>query len=251
MAGWRVRRRRRVRQRPFPEAWGGTLECSVPIVARLPRVDREELNGWIHVLLDEKRFEGAAGLEMTERIRLIIAAQAAVLLLHRTSDVYPKLRSIIVYPGEYAVREEIETEDGFLERLDEARAGESWGTGALVLGWEEVERDLVSDCQSVVLHEFAHQFDAESGELNGAPVLADRELQRRWPEVMAAAYQRLADAAKREEETVLDPYGADDPAEFFAVAVEAFFLMPAALERAEPALYGLLRSFFRQDPARW
>jgi Mlc titration factor MtfA (ptsG expression regulator) len=110
---------------------------------------------------------------------------------------------------------------------------------------------LESDVQNVVLHEFAHQLDAESGETNGAPILPDRELRQRWADVMTDAFERLTDAVERDEETLLDPYGAEDPAEFFAVATEAFFLIPSELEEQEPELYAVLRDSFRQDPARW
>ena len=251
MLGWKERRRRRVRERPFPTAWRSVLEGSVPLYRRLPPEDRDELHGHVQVLLAEKRFEGTAGLEVTDRMRLIVAAQAAILLLHRPTDYFPKLVSVLLYPGEYSVREEIEADDGLVDEIDEARVGESWQTGTLILSWEEVERDLASDLQNVVLHEFAHQLDAESGETNGAPILADRELRQRWADVMSEAFERLTEAVERNEETLLDPYGAEDPAEFFAVATEAFFLLPAELEKDEPELYAVFRDSFRQDPARW
>lgn len=245
------RRRDRIRDRPFPSAWRSLLEGSVPLYRRLPTEDREELHGHVQVLLDEERFEGAAGLTVTDRMRLIVAAQAGVLLLHRPTDVFPKLVTVLLYPGEYSVREEVEDDHGLVEEIDEARAGESWRTGTLILSWEDVERDLGSDLQNVVLHEFAHQLDAESGDLNGAPILADRDLRSRWAGAMSGAFERLGEAVERDEETLLDPYGAEDPAEFFAVATEAFFLVPAELEGEGPALYAVLRDYYRQDPARW
>lgn len=251
MLGREQRRRDRIRGRPFPSAWRSLLEGSVPLYRRLSTEDREELHGHVQVLLDEKRFEGTAGLTVTDRMRLIVAAQAGVLLLHRPTYVFPKLVTVLLYPGEYSVQEEVETDHGLVEEIDEARVGESWRTGTLILSWEDVERDLTSDLQNVVLHEFAHQLDAESGELNGAPILADRSLRSRWADTMSGAFERLGEVADREEETLLDPYGADDPAEFFAVATEAFFLVPTELEDEEPALYAVLRDYYRQDPARW
>jgi Mlc titration factor MtfA (ptsG expression regulator) len=251
MLGWKERRRRRVRERLFPAAWQSVLEVSVPLYRRLPLKDRDELHGHIQVLLAEKHFEGTAGLEVTDRMRLIVAAQAAILLLHRSTDCFPKLVSVLLYPGEYSVQEEVEADDGLIDEIDEARVGESWQTGTLILSWEEVERDLASDLQNVVLHEFSHQLDAESGETNGAPILPDRELRQRWAEAMSDAFERLTDAVDRNEETLLDPYGAEDPAEFFAVATEAFFLRPIELEKEEPELYAVLRECFHQDPAGW
>ncbi len=251
MLGWKERRRRQVRERPFPADWRSVLEDSVPLYRRLPPEDREELHGHVQVLLVEKHFEGTAGLDVTDRMRLIVAAQAAILLLHRPVDYFPKLVSVLLYPGEYSVQEEVEADDGLIEEVDEARVGESWQTGTLILSWEDVERDLVSDLQNVVLHEFAHQLDAESGETNGAPILADRDLRRRWADAMSDAFERLTDAVGRNEETLLDPYGVEDPAEFFAVATEAFFLLPIELEEDDSELYVVLRDYFRQDPARW
>ncbi len=251
MRRWNEKRRRRVRGEAFPDAWQSALEDSVPLYRRLSPNDREELHGHVQVLLAEKRFEGVAGLKITDRIILVVAAQAAVLLLHRPTDYFPMLVSVLVYPGEYAVTEEVETDDGLVSEIDETRAGESWQTGTLVLSWEDVERDLESDVQNVVLHEFAHQLDAESGEMNGAPIFADRELRERWAKAMSLAFERLSDAVARDEETLLDPYGVEDPAEFLAVATEAFFLAPKGLEQTDPDLYAVLRDYFRQDPARW
>jgi len=250
MFGLRERRRRRIRRQPLPADWRALLE-GIPLYRALPPEDREELHGHVLVLLAEKRFEGAAGLELSDRMRLVVVAQAALLLLHRETDYFPRLASILVYPSEYAVRETLDTGGGIVEEIDDVRVGESWRTGALILSWEEVEGDLGSDLQNVVLHEFAHQLDAESGELNGAPVLAAAGLRARWTTVMPGAFDRLGAAVERDEETFLDPYGADDPAEFFAVAVEAFFLVPRDLADEEPDLYAVLRDYFRQDPARW
>jgi Mlc titration factor MtfA (ptsG expression regulator) len=251
MPGRKERKRRAIRERPFPETWRAILEGSVPLYRRLPPEDREELHGHVQILLAEKRFEGAAGLDVTDRMRLVVAAQAGVLLLHRATDFCPKLVSVLLYPGEYSVKEEVENDHGLVEEIDEARVGESWRTGTLILSWEDVERDLTDDLQNVVLHEFAHQLDAESGDLNGAPILADRSVRSRWAGAMTETFERLGEAVERDEETLLDPYGAEDPAEFFAVATEAFFLVPAELEGEEPALYAVLRDYYRQDPARW
>lgn len=251
MFGLKERRRRGIRSRPILPAWRSFLETAVPLYRALPPADREELHGHVQVLLAEKRFEGAAGLSPTDRMKLVIVAQAAVLLLHRATDYFPKLVSVLLYPGEYGVQETVDTGEGVVEEIDDVRVGESWRTGTLILSWEEVEGDLKSDVQNVVLHEFAHQLDAESGELNGAPILTDHGLRARWSEAMSGAFDRLGAGVERDEETLIDPYGADDPAEFFAVCVEAFFLLSRELATEEPELYGVLRDFFRQDPARW
>jgi len=251
MLGSKARRRERLRKQPFPDDWRRYLEDSVPLHRALPAADREELHGNVQILFAEKRFQGAGGLHVTETMKLAVAAQASVLLLHRVTDYFPKLVSIVLYPGEYAVREQVQSDDGVIEVVDESRVGESWQTGALVLSWENILADLEDETQNVVLHEFAHQLDAEDGALNGAPILADRGLRQRWPAAMSAAFERLTTAVDRRQETVLDPYGAEDPAEFFAVATETFFLNPTGLLAERPDLYRLLRDFYRQDPARW
>ena len=142
MLGSKERRRKRIRERPLSPDWRSILADSVLLYRRLPPEDRAALHGHVQVLLTEKHFEGAAGLVVSDRMKLVVAAQASVLLLHRTTAYYPKLVSILLYPGEYAVQEEVENEDGLIEEIDEARVGESWRTGTLILSWEDVERDL-------------------------------------------------------------------------------------------------------------
>jgi len=235
---------------PLPDVWLREF-CGIPLYRRLPVSDRAELGGVVQILAAEKRWEGAAGLSVSLEMKLTILAQAAILLLHRRTRYFPLLRSIIVYPASYDVVEEVETEDGFVEEIDESRAGEAWSSGAVVLSWDDVLRDLTHPQENVVLHEFAHQLDAEDGALNGAPILPTRALRERWTAAMTVAFERLRHAVDREQETLLDPYGADDPAEFFAVATEMFFLRPLALQAEERDVFDLLRDFFHQDPARW
>lgn len=247
------RRRERLRETLFPETWTRHLHDSVPWYRRLPIEDREELHGHIHVLLSEKHFEGAGGLELTEGMKLIVCAHAALLLLHRETDYFPKLVSILIYPAAYAVERRIQTDHGVFSEVVETRAGESWTSGTLILAWEDVVRDLASTqaTRSVVLHEFAHQLDAGSGVMDGAPVLSDRELRHHWPDALSDAYERLSQATRQHEQTLLRPYGAKNPAEFFAVATETFFLYPVQLQRGEADLYSALCQYFKQDPASW
>jgi Mlc titration factor MtfA (ptsG expression regulator) len=247
----RERRRQQIRERPFSSEWRQFLDETVPLYRRLPSRDREELHGHIQILMTEKRVEGAAGFDPNVEMKLVIFAQAGVLLLHRRTDYFPKLTSILLYPGDYQVQEEVEIEDGLVAEIQEARVGESWSIGTLILSWDEIEQDLEDGLQSVVLHEFTHQLDAESGAMNGAPILATPALRQRWSETMSACFERLAAAADQEAETLLDPYGAEDPAEFFAVTTETFFLAPVSLRRQEPDLYAALSEYFHQDPAQW
>ncbi len=247
------RRRERVRETPFPENGIQLLLHQAPLYRSLPAEDRDELHGHIQVLLAEKHFEGVGGIEVTQDMRLIVCAHAALLLLHRETDYFPKLVSVLIYPGAYAVKTQTRDERGVLLETIEARAGESWTLGTLILAWDDVKRDLASvpATRNVILHEFAHQLDAGSGVMNGAPILSDRKLQHDWPDALSEAYERLLQAARQHEPSLLRAYGAKNPPEFFAVATEAFFLYPVQLQRGEPDLYSALCHYFKQDPARW
>ncbi|MDD4904182.1 MAG: zinc-dependent peptidase [Candidatus Bipolaricaulis sp.] len=248
----REKRRARWRARPVPKEWAGIVGA-IPLYTRVPRVDRAELDGHVQVFLAEKRFEGAGGFVVNEAARLTIAAQACILLLHRTTDCFPKLASVIVYPQEYAAPVEEADDHGLITEDVESRAGESWVYGSLVLSWEDVLADLADPAGelNVVLHEFAHQLDAETGEMNGCPAIPDPELRADWAQTMGAAYTEHCRLVARGRATVLDPYAAEDPSEFFAVATEAFFQQPRRIVAAQPLLYGVLRRYYRQDPATW
>jgi MtfA peptidase len=251
--GLKARRRAKLRQRPFAEEWKAILERDVPLYRRLSADDRAELHGCIQVFLSEKRFEGAGGFEMTDAARLAIAAQACVLLLHREADFYPALHSIIVYPAEYVARLRDQDENGLVWEEDEERAGESWALGSLVLSW----RDIVEDREdpdtdlNVILHEFAHQLDAERGDMNGQPPMADADLRREWSKVMMEAYDDLGRQVDAGRNTALDPYGAEHPSEFFAVATETFFQQPRRLQAVYPKVYAVLSRYYQQDPLGW
>jgi len=248
------RKRERLRAAPFPDDWRRTIERNVPIVLRLPPADREELFGHVQVFLAEKHFEGVGGLELTDEIRVIIAAQACLLLLHRDTDYYPLLKSIIVYPSTYVVPEEHSLGGGIWEEGEDAMLGHtSRGLSALVLAWDSTlhgARDM-GDGENVVLHEFAHQLDFEQGDVNGTPTLGSNGQYASWARVLGAEYDALRRASDEGRPSVLDDYGAENPAEFFAVATEAFFERPVELRAKHAALYEELRTFYQQDPASW
>ena len=227
------------------------LERNVPVYGRLSDADRNELKGHIQVFLAEKRLEGAGGLTITDEIRVTIAAHACVLLLHRTTDYYPGLYTIIVYPGAYVVGRTVREPMGIVTERTETRLGESSPRGAVVFSWDAVEAAAsdAGDCRNVVLHEFAHQLDAEDGSVEGAPVLSDRSRYVAWARILGREYERLRRDASRGRSTVLDRYGATSPAEFFAVATECFFTRPGLLKARHPELYAELEGYYRQDPA--
>jgi Mlc titration factor MtfA (ptsG expression regulator) len=224
--------------------------------SRLPPEDRHELEDLIRIFLAEKQFEGCGGQEITDDVRVLIAAQACLLLLHRDTDCYPLLHSILVYPSSYIAKTWHWGKDGTLTEGEQARGGESWPHGTVVLAWDGAVAGAVEldKNRNLVLHEFAHQLDQEDGVADGAPLLAGptflQTLQRyrTWAKVLSVEFQELRRAAEDGRETVLDTYGAQNPAEFFAVATECFFERPGRLQERHPALYVQLKEFYRQDP---
>jgi MtfA peptidase len=247
------RRRDRLRAEAFPDHWRRIVETRIPLFSRLSAADGEELLGHARVLLEEKHFEGAGGLLMRDEVRVTIAAQAAFLLLHRDTDYFPRLTSVIVYPNSY-VAESKHAEGGIWSEGEEHLSGHTQrNLGALVLAWDDVKAGAAdpNDGRNLVLHEFAHQLDFEDGSTDGTPLLDSGAQARAWAEVFGVELEALRRAADAGDPTLLDPYGAEDPAEFFAVATETFFECGAALSERHPGLYGELRKFYRQDPAAW
>jgi hypothetical protein len=252
MFAW-LRRRRRdaIRRSPFPAEWRAFIEKNVPYVACLPAEDREELVGHIQVFLAEKHFEGCGGLQITDEARVTIAAQACVLLLHRQTEYYPNLVSILVYPTTYLVPGGQSTPDGLVAEGTQARLGESWARDVVVLAWDSVLSGAadIHDGHNVVLHEFAHQLDQESGMGDGAPVLPRRSMYVAWARVLGHDFDQLVRDTAHHHRTLIDRYGATNPAEFFAVATETFFEKPRQLQSKHPELYLQLQQFYSQDPA--
>jgi MtfA peptidase len=248
------RRRQRLRAQPFPPAWRSIITHNIPIFQRLPLDDQIELLGHVQVFLAEKRFEGCGGLELTDKIRVTIAAQACLLLLHRETDYYPQLITILVYPSGYTAYEKRYLEGNIWEEGSEDRLGETGRRlGSLVLAWDAAKRGAAdpADGQNVVLHEFAHQLDYEDFQTDGAPALGTRAEYLAWARVMSKEFAALRAAEEIGTPTVIDTYGATNPAEFFAVVTEAFFERPRALRAKHPELYAELARFFRQDPVRY
>ena len=245
------RRRERLRAEPFPSTWHATLERNLPFFRRLSEADQQELLGHVQVFIAEKYFEGCGGLELTDEIRITIAAQACLLLLHRKTDYYPHLTSILVYPTGYTTEEERHLGGGVWEEGPEDRLGQtSSQLRALVLAWDAARRGGAdpTDGQNVVLHEFAHQLDFENRTADGTPALETHAEYLAWARVMGAEFKSLRRAEAAGAPTLLDGYGATSPTEFFAVATEAFFERPRALRARHPDLYAELRKFYRQDP---
>lgn len=247
----RERRRRRTRARPVPPEWTRWLEARVPYVARLSPERRAELLGHVHVFLDEKRFEGCGGLDVTDEMRVTIAAQACLLLLGRETDCFPDVHTVLVYPAAYVAPSVQRLPDGTVVEGGHVRLGEAWHRGEVVLSWGDVVTGAANpaDGRNLVLHEFAHKLDGEDGVVDGAPALTGRSHYAAWARVLSREFLALQKAATRGKRSVLDKYGATSPPEFFAVATEAFFEKSAAMRKKLPDLYEQLASYYRQDPA--
>jgi hypothetical protein len=255
MGIFKQRRRSVLRSQLVPEEWRSIISRNTPFFGRLPVADQRELLGHIQVFLAEKRFEGCDGLQLTDEIRVTIASQACLLLLHRRTDYFPRLLTILVYPSGFIVDQSRPLEGGDIwQEGKEGRLGETGRQmGSMVLAWDAAKsgaRDP-SDGKNLVLHEFAHQLDFEDFVGDGMPALSSRGDRRSWAEVMKMEFAALRAADETGIPTLLDTYGATNPAEFFAVATEAFFERPRALRSRHPRLHGELQRFFRQDPAAY
>jgi Mlc titration factor MtfA (ptsG expression regulator) len=246
------RRRRRLLAAPFPAAWLAHLRRNVAAYGVLTGAEQARLKDDLRVFIAEKSWEGCGGLTVTDEVRVSIAAQACLLLLGVEYDYFAHVRTVLVYPTAYRSPDGEVGPDGVV-REGIGRLGEAWHRGPVVLAWDEVRAGGQNhrDGRNVVLHEFAHQLDFLDGLIDGTPPLRDAAEYREWQRVMTAEFDRLRADVGRGRLTLLDAYGATNPAEFFAVATESFFEKPVELRERHPGVYGVLRGYYCQDPAGW
>jgi MtfA peptidase len=251
---WRERKRDKILAQPFPSEQVAVLERNVKHYGLLSADERQRLRDLTQVFVAEKTWEGCGGLELTDEMKFTIAAQACLLVLELPHRLYQNVDSILVYPSTVLrpaerngvfVRSSSLLESGPVALLGEAHRG-----GPVILAWDRVLRDGTRphDGHNVVYHEFAHKLDMLDGDADGTPPLASREERQRWQDVCERAFLELRERTERGERSFIDDYGATNEAEFFAVVTEQFFDQPHELHDAEPALYALLREFYRQDP---
>ncbi len=247
---WRLKR---VLARPIDPAWQAILARNIPIYTRMSGDLREQLDKLVQQFLHQKKFVGCAGLEVDDEMRLTIAGQACLLLLNRHSRVFPALHTILVYPTAFKVPRKHIDAAGVVTEARQDLLGESWGDGRVVLSWDHVQGGAHdwTDGQNVVLHEFAHQLDSESGANNGAPYLGSDTSYRSWSEVLSRDFANLRVDAMYRQHSVMDHYGATSPAEFFAVATETFFEKPWQMSERHSALFAELFKYYRVDPRAW
>lgn len=257
------RRTRALSAHAIDEAlWQRTLE-GLPFLGYLGEADLARLREMTSLFIAKKEFSTAHELTLTDEIVIGIAVQACLPVLNLSLDLYRGWVGVIVYPGEFVIRKTVEDEDGVVHEVEHDASGEAWEGGPVILSWEDAQLTDGRDAYNVVIHEFAHKIDMLTGETDGHPPLFRRwhaplDAQA-WADVFDHAYDRFCarvDAVPRrqwarfERESLIDPYAADHPSEFFAVCSEALFVQPQAFEAEYPELYRLLARYYRQDPAR-
>lgn len=237
----------------FKDEWRDLLVANVPLYSKLPEDERGRLHERIARFVSSTRFEGCNGLELTEGMVLTVAAQASMLVLNREGEPYPELRTVYLYPTTFSSVQKRRDAFGIVTEGEVHRLGESWETGTVILAWDSVEQGArnIHDARNVTFHEFAHQLDHEDGGTDGAPALESREAYRSWARVFQENYADFMEKTGEGKRTLIDEYGATNPAEFFAVATETFFEKPAQLSRERPELYDEMRSYYGVDPKEW
>ena len=246
-------RREELMTRPLPEEWRRFLKENVPLFNRLPSQLKQQVEGHTQILLDEIIFEGHGGQIMTDEIRVTIAGQASFLLLNQKGFFPRTLRSVIVYPTAYKARTVKSGVGGLYTESEQTVLGQSWDAGVVVLAWDNTRHSAgnPNDGHNLVLHEFAHQLDQGSGNADGTPILQNRNRYSEWRKSMAQTYAAFLKDTDRGKKTVMDDYGATNPAEFFAVATETFFEKPRQLNKKRPELYDELCTYYRTNPLKW
>ncbi|CAD5370299.1 conserved hypothetical protein [Rubrivivax sp. A210] len=252
-AWWRARRRARVQRQPFPRAWRRILRRRMPAFALLPPDIQQRIKKIAQILIAEKPFIGCAGVRINDEMRVLVAAQAALLLLGGRGGYYRNLRQVLIYPGAFVVDRIGSDAAGLAQESRRVLAGESWQEGQVILSWDDVLAGAADpgDGRNVVIHEFAHQLDQDHGRANGAPWLGRHGDYGRWSAVLGHEYAQLQQRLARGEGGLIDPYAATDAAEFFAVVSELFFEQPAALAQAHPELHAELAAYYGVDPRLW
>lgn len=250
MTGWfgRWRRGRAVERQAIPDPLWMRVVSRFSFLRTLPATDQRRLRELTALFLDCKAVSGAGGLEITREMQLIVAAQACLLVLNLDLDLYDDWVEVIVYPDEFVIDHEYMSEDGVLHRVRAPLSGEAWEQGPVILSWRDAQEADGGDGYNVVLHEFAHKIDMRNGAANGFPPLHAGMDRKAWSDTFAAAFEDFCRRTERRDDTRIDPYAAEDPAEFFAVMSEAFFETPEAVQAEYPGVYVQLAAFYRQDP---
>jgi Mlc titration factor MtfA (ptsG expression regulator) len=246
-------RRREILSRPFPNAWLEFLRNNVPQYSLLSGKEKAKLRNAVQVFSAEKHWEGCGGLQVTDEMKVTIAGYACLLTLGMKKNYFPRVKTILIYPGGFRVPKDAQATD-FLGEDTMRVLGIAWQRGPVILSWDDIANQIHASgtAGNLVIHEFAHQLDMQGGPADGTPLLPNPKLQAKWRSIMKTEYKRLVEESREGRPGLLDHYGAVSEVEFFAVASECFFEQPVEMKREHPDLYGVLRRYYRQDPAtRW
>jgi Mlc titration factor MtfA (ptsG expression regulator) len=241
-------------RKSLPKHWMSTLERDVLFYRWLPRPQRQVLHGLVQQFIEEKEFWGAQNHKITDEIKVYIAAHACLMILAIPRiGTFPNTREVIVYPSRFGESVEAIAPDGRVFVVEDKYLGQTWRRGPVLLAWDSIapHPEGMALGHNTIYHEFAHVLDMLDGEANGAPPLEKPEMYEPWKAVMSREFDMLRHAAQTGRPSFIDTYGAQNPAEFFAVISEHFFSQPRRLERLHRGLYSQLTSFYRQDPAAW
>jgi len=247
LSAWRKwRRQRAADQLEISETQWQDAEYALPFLDRLTEEERSRLRELAREFIAEKEWSAAPGLQLTPAKQLSIALQACLPILNLGIDWYRGWVGIVVYPGDFVIPRQVVDADGIVHEYDDSVLGEAWEGGPVLLSWFD-NLDTVGDV-SIVIHEFAHKLDMSNDEVDGMPALHEGMSRQEWIAAFAPAYEDFCRRVEVGEETAIDPYAAEHPSEFFAVASEVFFEAPDLLQAEYPAVYAQLRLFYRQDP---
>lgn len=245
-------KRKKIMASPIPTDWNQILKNSFPLYTILPGKIRQNLQKKMLVFLAEKQFIPCNGLVLSEHMKILIAAQACLLIANRTNDFYHTLKTILVYPEGFVAPSQNHLGNGMHIEGSDVLAGQSWQQGKVIVSWKDVQYGCqhAADGFNVSFHEFAHQLDQESGGANGAPAL-DKHLYEHWPEILGAEYNALQKKIYHNQPSLIDEYGATHPAEFFAVVSELYLEKPKDLKNQHQSLYQMLNQFYGLNPHEW
>ena len=241
-----------VPRKPFPTEWKSILEKQWPIYLRLPKELQDQLEQLTLLFIERIDIRGAEGLKITDEIRVLTASQACLLLVNQNTFFPDKLRSVIIRPKGYTATKQ-EAYGGIHTEKNIQVLGQSWESGLVVLSWDNTKSGAqnTKDGRNLVLHEFAHQLDQADGLADGAPILGSKEQYKQWRKVCTRVFSDLQQKVESGDKTVIDYYGATNPAEFFSVTTETFFEKPYYLKKKRPELYKLFAEYYKVDPLTW
>jgi hypothetical protein len=239
--------RRIMRRHPVPHHVWHRATRQIAVLQGLDAVQMAHLRELTTWFLHSKAINGAQGLDVSLSMRVVVAAQACLLILNLGTDYFDNWVEVILYPGAFRVNREQTDAMGLVHSDSRVLSGESWLRGPVILSWDDVERDSFQQTgNNVVLHEFAHKLDGLNGVTNGMPPLRRGMNRKRWAEALSSAYDALCLQVAAEESPCINPYATTNPAEFFAVLTEYFFTAPEILQNCYPEVHQQLAMLYQQ-----